>query len=123
MRTAAEKKRHADAQRRYRDKDPIRWKEYRADFNLRKTFGITLVEYRKRLKQQRNGCATCGSVNPKGRGVTRKFNVDHCHKTGKVRGLLCTCCNRALGLVGDRVSTLKRMIKYLESHHGKSRSR
>lgn len=40
--------------------------------------------------------------------------VDHCHTTGKVRGLLCNNCNTALGLVDDKIEVLKRMIKYLK---------
>ena len=109
---------HSRAQRQYVKKNPKKWAEYRADFNLRRSFGITLQGYRLMLKKQKNGCATCGTKKPKGRGVTRKFDVDHCHKSGKVRGLLCTCCNRALGLVNDNLRTLKSMIRYLEIHHG-----
>ena len=43
-----------------------------------------------------------------------KLVVDHCHATGKVRGLLCHNCNRALGLLKDKISVLKNAIQYLE---------
>jgi hypothetical protein len=42
------------------------------------------------------------------------FVVDHCHATGKVRGLLCHNCNRALGLMQDNIENIKRAADYLE---------
>jgi hypothetical protein len=45
---------------------------------------------------------------------TAKLMVDHCHATGKVRGLLCHNCNRALGLLKDDKSTIRRALEYLE---------
>lgn len=57
----------------------------------RKALGLSLDDYEALLKAQGGGCAICGAA-PK----TRRLHVDHDHKTGKVRGLLCFKCNRAL---------------------------
>ena len=91
------------------------------DKNLRYNYGITLEEYNTLLSNQNGKCATCGTTEPGGRksgrgGGTNVFVVDHCHDTGKVRGLLCHSCNRAMGLLGDNVSVIESMIKYLEQH-------
>ena len=56
-----------------------------------KQLGVTDDEYARLLEAQGGGCAICGA-KPK----TRRLHVDHDHKTGKVRGLLCHRCNRAL---------------------------
>ena len=84
---------------------------------LKRQYGLTFEEFDAMLSSQENACAICGTKQPsKNRGRTRRFHVDHCHKTGKVRGLLCKSCNIALGEIEDNIHTLKSMIQYLESH-------
>ena len=84
---------------------------------LKRQYGLTFEEFDAMLSSQDNACAICGTREPsKNRGRTRRFHVDHCHKTGKVRGLLCKSCNIALGEIGDNIHTHKSMIQYLESH-------
>ncbi len=78
---------------------------------LKKHFKITLAEYEQMLEQQNNGCAICGHKCK----TYGNLSVDHCHKTGKIRGLLCTNCNRAIGLFSDNVDFLKNAIRYLQS--------
>jgi hypothetical protein len=68
------------------------------------------------LVAQGGGCAICGSTDTKGPG--QFFAVDHCHETGAVRGLLCLCCNTALGQLGDDVDLLRRAIDYLNRTRG-----
>lgn len=75
-------------------------------------YGITPEEYAETLESQRGGCAICGSTEPKHRGPF--FVVDHCHTTGKVRGLLCSPCNTALGLLGDDPKLLRSALRYLK---------
>lgn len=76
---------------------------------LRK-YGLTEDDYNKMLVAQDYKCAICKSNKPGGRG---RFHVDHCHKTGKVRKLLCTRCNTMLGMVNDDITILEAGIDYL----------
>lgn len=78
--------------------------------DLKRNYGITLQEHQQMFENQNGVCAIC--KNP-GDGRWKKLCVDHCHTTGKVRGLLCKRCNIALGEVGDNISTLQKMIEYL----------
>jgi hypothetical protein len=95
--------------------DPIK----KRNENLKRCYGITLQEYNEMLDRQNGKCATCGGTETagrkSGRGVADVFVVDHSHKTGKVRGLLCHRCNRAMGVIGDNIYTLQRMIEYLNN--------
>ncbi len=81
---------------------------------IRKAYGITQLEYEGLLKSQNYRCAICSSDDP-GTRVNR-FSIDHCHKIGKVRGLLCNSCNNGLGRFKDNVGILARAIGYLEAN-------
>jgi hypothetical protein len=63
-------------------------------------------------ESQEGKCAICKSTKF-GRAGISYFSVDHCHKTGKVRGLLCSYCNTALGQMDDSIDRLKSAIEYL----------
>jgi hypothetical protein len=82
---------------------------------LTRNYGITYADYKKMLVQQGHKCAIC-----KGEGFKMKachnllLVVDHCHSTGKVRGLLCHNCNRGIGLLQDSVENLLSAKDYLE---------
>ena len=67
--------------------------------------GIT-VEEAAELKAK--GCEVCGT--------TDNVGVDHCHRTGKIRGALCSRCNLALGNVSDDIGILHKLIAYLMNH-------
>ena len=79
--------------------------------NAAKKYGITFTDYKSMLEQQNNRCAICNSTDPK-RG-TKNFSVDHCHTTGKVRGLLCSSCNLGLGHFQDDTKLLDKAKEYL----------
>lgn len=84
---------------------------------LMRTYGIRLADYRDMQTSQKGGCAICGNTGFKMRAHHRKtLVVDHCHKSGEVRGLLCHNCNRALGLLSDDTGRLRTAIEYLEAH-------
>jgi hypothetical protein len=77
---------------------------------------MTVQEYEALLVAQGGACAVCGNGDREihyRSGKPRLLAVDHHHGSGRVRGLLCNNCNRALGLLKDDVSLLRRMIDYL----------
>lgn len=78
---------------------------------LRKRFGISVEEYDAMLEAQGGRCAICESDETRSKWVT--FAVDHCHDTGRVRGLLCGQCNYALGKLGDTPQNLLRAYRYV----------
>lgn len=67
---------------------------------LKRTYGISLAEYQALFVAQNGVCGICKTETVGSRG--RKLHVDHCHVTGRVRGLLCGKCNSILGFSGDR---------------------
>jgi hypothetical protein len=81
------------------------------DYNLRSRFGVTSKDYDALLAAQGGKCALCESRRPGGRW--ERFAVDHCHQTGRVRGLLCYGCNVALGRLGDTPERLLRAYQYV----------
>lgn len=83
-----------------------RWRS----ISLKKNYGLTLSDYDKMLSDQQGRCAICETTSPGGLG---RFNVDHCHKTHKIRGLLCQRCNLAIGQFEDSCDLLVNAIKYL----------
>ena len=82
--------------------------------NLMKNYGMTIEEYDKMLKEQSGMCKICKTDKPKHRG---RFVVDHDHKTGKVRGLLCDGCNKGLGHFRDNIVFMNEAIKYIKDSH------
>ncbi len=80
------------------------------DAQLRYNFGIGIERYDDMLAAQSGVCAICGSTCSSGRNLA----VDHCHETGRIRGLLCGNCNKALGLLGDDPDRLVRAVEYLK---------
>ena len=95
---------------RYANNPEIRINKKNND--LINNYGITLNDYYEMEKHQDYKCAICGTTEKNKR--TKYFDVDHCHETGKVRGLLCTNCNQGLGKFKDNIHLLKQVITYLE---------
>lgn len=82
------------------------------DWNLRKCYGISLADYNAMLESQGGCCAICGQSHGVGRSGV--LQVDHCHATGRVRGLLCGNCNMSLGGMKDDPALLRKGAEYLE---------
>jgi len=80
------------------------------EYRLKTKFGISIYEYNQILMEQEGRCAICKTDKPTGKGT---WHVDHCHTTKKVRGLLCSKCNHAIGLLGDDVSRLESAWRYI----------
>lgn len=89
---------------------PINTYEYKRDRHLKLTYGITLDDYNKMFQKQEGCCASCGVHQSE---LKQPLFVDHDHKTGEVRALLCRHCNTALGYVKDDVNILKSLVNYL----------
>lgn len=99
------------ASREWREKNPRR---ARAHWLKQAGYGITIDEYDAMVARQRGRCAIC-RCRPEDVGE-RWLSVDHDHRTGRVRSLLCRSCNTLLGRADDSVLLLKRAIRYLEAH-------
>ena len=83
------------------------------DRRAARTYGTT-VEHIQEMRKQANGiCQCCG--NP-GEGHYKRLVIDHCHATGKIRGLICQKCNTVLGLVKDRVEVLQNLQNFMETY-------
>ena len=90
---------------KYRRKPEVklRYQNYR----LKKRYGITIKNYWDLVAKQNGVCLICNKSDG------HKLHIDHDHKTGKVRGLLCGSCNRGLGMFKEDIKHLKSAIKYL----------
>lgn len=91
-----------------------RWhsrKLYNRDKRYQKLYGITLDEYNALCELQEFRCAICKTKECGGH--SRHLHVDHCHKTNKVRGLLCDKCNHGIGFFDDSIEKLKKALEYL----------
>lgn len=87
---------------------------YNARQALLRSYKITQADYDALLQKQSNKCAICKSSDT-GRKTSVLFLVDHDHKTGKVRGLLCHKCNAAIGMLRDSIEILNFAIEYLKN--------
>ncbi len=93
----------------YYSKNPEKYEEMRfKSLMWRIGSNMTYKDFKVLLNKQKNGCAICGKIETK-----RRLSVDHCHKTGRIRGLLCQLCNTSLGGFKDNPKLLKKAIKYL----------
>lgn len=95
-------------------RDPI----YNKNSFLKSTYGITLAEYEALLESQNGVCAICGGKEKrKSRyGGVCRLHVDHDHKSGKVRGLLCQQCNNGIGHFRENTAILAKAIIYVNKH-------
>jgi hypothetical protein len=84
------------------------------DKKLKRSYGISLLQYKEMLSSQGGKCLICESTTPYHN--SGQFVVDHCHSTGIIRGLLCHHCNLLLGHAKDSIVTLQAAINYLDNH-------
>lgn len=106
----------------YRVKHKDRQRKQQRESNWRFKYGLEREDFEKMWENQEGKCPICfvGLVNieingdPVNKGNTAC--VDHCHESGKVRGILCAKCNKALGLLHDDLDFIQRAYDYIEHH-------
>lgn len=104
--------------RRQDPKNRERFAQYRRSNVMFRRYGITLEEYSKMVHNQENKCLICKeSPDPNADHKQRSLHIDHCHFSGKIRGLLCHLCNRAMGLFRDRIDLIEKAAVYLRKHN------
>ena len=102
------------------NKDPLteerkkQMRIYGQEYHLKTKYNLTKEDYNKKLIEQNHKCAICG-IDEKD-APRSKLLVDHCHNTGKIRGLLCNNCNTGIGFLKDSISTMAKAITYLDKH-------
>ena len=90
--------------------------------NIKRLYGITYNDYLEMEKKQNHRCGICGllleetPINNRWKSPNKHFHIDHDHKTGKIRGLLCISCNQGLGKFRHDPEILKKAINYLEKN-------
>lgn len=87
-------------------------KEKRRDQYLKRKYGISLQQYNEILQKQNGGCGICGRPPDV---FKRSLAVDHCHRTNRVRGILCPFCNRGLRYYRDDPDVMERGGRYLRN--------
>jgi len=97
--------------RRYQQRPEVRRKRNirKREYKMLKVYNITQSEFDEIIINQHGKCAICQKQ-------LIKACIDHCHKTSKVRGILCRNCNLGLGLLEDNVEILQSAIKYLNNN-------
>lgn len=102
------------------NEDTLIWREQQSsdrlkDLYYKRNYGMSLEEFNFLLETQHGKCKLCyRDVSVEGLGPDRAV-VDHCHKNGHVRGILCNECNRALGYFHDNIQALENAVDYLRS--------
>ena len=105
----------------WKKNNPDKVKQYQRISNLRKNFGLSVDAYEQMLAKQNNLCAICEKPETFIHHRTKepaRLAVDHCHKTNKVRKLLCKSCNNALGLFKEDIGAMENAVQYLKDHNG-----
>lgn len=89
-----------------------------SSYKLKAKYGLSPEDYQNMLNKQNGVCAICLSpeTTMSNAGYIKNLSVDHCHTTGRVRGLLCHHCNTGVGKFRDSVELLESAIKYLKEN-------
>jgi len=82
--------------------------------HIKAKFGLSAAQYNEMLASQNYKCAICGTTDSG--TLHNNLCIDHCHTSDRVRGLLCTRCNKGIGHFGDNISKLQQAIEYLKNH-------
>lgn len=99
----------------WRRKNPEKDRAINRRYKLKNEYGLTEAEVRDMAESQGWKCDICGDklVEKEGRAY---YTIDHCHRTGKNRGLLCHKCNRGIGFLNDDITIVEKAVQYLRKH-------
>lgn len=86
--------------------------DYNRNSNLKKIYGITLEIWNEMFLEQGSVCAICGTDQPRG----HNWHTDHCHNSGKIRGILCGWCNTGIGKLQENPEIFRKALEYLEEN-------
>ena len=97
--------------------NPVKYKETTRKKGLRQ-YGLSIEDWEDIFNKQNGVCAICNLPETViDKGTKRRLAVDHCHSTGKIRGLLCTKCNKGIGLLNDSPEILDKASAYLRKQN------
>ena len=104
-----------EAKQKYRENNQGLVNANRRKSRLKRVYGLEYGEYERMYTAQGGVCAICHQPETAMQnGVLRLLSVDHCHDTGKVRGLLCHHCNAGLGHFRDNADIMQAAMDYLK---------
>jgi hypothetical protein len=98
----------------YYAKPPEARSKFHKEQSLRLKYGLTPEQHAQMLEDQDYACAICKT--PESEAGAKGLAVDHCHDSGRVRKLLCSCCNTALGLLKENPTTISNLLHYVQEH-------
>jgi hypothetical protein len=101
-----------DCQRKKNRSRLVMHRDQRRVSDLKKRYNINIDDWNNLMTIQDNKCAICGEPP---QNDNRNLSTDHCHETGKVRGLLCRRCNMGIGYFKDNIDLLQKSIEYLRN--------
>lgn len=100
---------------KWKAENPEKRREYVRASMAKQRYGVTRQHFQAMMDAQSGRCAICSIEREK---LSKNLSIDHDHKTGVVRGLVCQPCNLILGYSADDIEVLKSAIAYLERHRG-----
>lgn len=116
----AARERALNRSRQFRLANPDRVRKQIKNAYYKKNYGITYDEFLSMYEASGGHCTICGAdIIHKGRNTHKRAVLDHCHKTGKIRGILCHMCNSSIGLMREDKELVMKVYKYLEFHDTK----
>ena len=98
----------------HKKENPNTQKHNKAE-KLKLRYGLSYEEWESIREKEGHSCMICGITEEE---IGRVLDVDHCHDTGKARGVLCNPCNNMLGRAKDNINLLKAAVTYLETYSG-----
>lgn len=110
------RKKQIEKSKQYREKNPEQTKLSIKNWTYKTKYGITYHQFLSKINEQDGLCKICSTkLEVEGRNCSQKAVVDHCHSTGKIRGIICHRCNVGLGNFLDNAQLLNKAQEYISS--------